>query len=418
MVLVGGAATYGLGVLTSYRQLLVLGAGALATVVLGAVWVLRRHGLDVDRHVAPDRVTRGQRGHDGGSPVRAHLSVRNRRRGPSPAALAAELVNGVPQPIAVLRLAGHAEREVVYAVPNDRRGVFDVGPVEVTRADPLGLWRTVQRAGAVHRLWVHPRPHDLTLRAGQAPSLDGDAGDQAFDGSVTFHALREYVPGDDLRLVHWRSFARTGELLVRENVDTGIAQTTLLVDTRRSLYGLAGADGADAEPGTAAPDARGRRVGRDGHDGHDGHVGHDGFEVAMEVAASMAVAAAHAGYAARLVSTCGRATAAGQVGRTPTAILDALAALDPSAERRLPERSRAMAADRANDVLLVVTGLASPDDLTSLAAIARQYRRSSIVVVGADAHRHPVPPALAGKVLKVATGEEFARAWNAGVGAA
>ena len=362
-LLAGGAAAYGLGVLTGYDQLLVLGAGALATVGLGGLWVLRSH--------------------DGGSPVRAQLSVRNRRRGPSPAALAVELVNGAPRPVAVLRLPGHAHRELTYSVPNDRRGVFDVGPVEVTRADPLSLWRTVQRAGAVHRLWVHPRQHALTLRAGQAPSLDGDMGDQAFDSSVTFHALREYVPGDDLRLVHWRSYARTGELLVRENVDTGIAQTTILVDTRRSV-----------------------------------HDTDEGFEVALEVAASMAVAAAHAGYAARLVTTCGKATAAGQVGRTPIAILDLLAGLEPSAARALPERSPALAAGGGNDVLLAVTGQAPPDDVTTLGAVARQYRRSSIVVAGPGAHGHPVPPVLAGKVLRVTSGEDFARTWNIGAGAA
>ena len=404
-VLAGGIATYGLGVLTGYDQLLVLGAGALATVVLGGLWVLRSHGLDVDRHVAPDRVTRGQRGNDGGSPVRAHLSVRNRRRGPSPAALAVELVNGAPRPVAVLRLPGHERRELTYSVPNDRRGVFDVGPVEITRADPLTLWRTVQRAGAVHRLWVHPRQHALTLRAGQAPSLDGEAGDQAFDGSVTFHALREYVPGDDLRLVHWRSYARTGELLVRENVDTGIAQTTILVDTRRSVHDVH--DGPDDLDDDA-----------EGGPGGGADAGPDGFEVAMEVAASMAVAAAHAGYAARLVTTCGKATAAGQVGRTPTAILDMLAGLTPSSARSLPERSPALSAGGTNDVLLAVTGLATPDELTTLGAVARQYRRSSIVVAGPSAGQHLVPPVLAGKVLRAASGEEFARAWNIGAGAA
>lgn len=370
----GGVMTYVIGTFLGYEQLRVLGGGFVAMVLLGALWMLRGHGLDVDRVVVPNRVTR-QSGPLHLSPVRAHLSVRNRRRRRS-SALAVELVNGRPQPAVALRLPSRGQRHLSYPVPSTRRGVFDIGPMEVTRMDPLRLWRKVRQAGEVHRLWVHPRQHVLALQAGQAPSLDGDTGEQAFDNSVTFHALREYVPGDDLRLVHWRTYARTGDLLVRENIDTGIAQTTILVDTRRSV--------------------------------HDD----DGFESALEVVASVAIAAAQVGYAVRLVSICETVDTVAGGNRAPTAILDALAELAPASQNALPDRLSGLVADRSNDVLVIVTGLASPDGLIRLGALAQRYRRSTIVVMGPGADRHPVAGSLAANVVRATSGEDFARVWN------
>jgi len=54
--------------------------------------------------------------------------------------------------------------------------------------------------------------------------------------SEEFRALRDYRPGDPLRSIHWRSFARIGKPLVRETQEEFFARHALVLDTA-SAYG-------------------------------------------------------------------------------------------------------------------------------------------------------------------------------------
>ena len=99
-----------------------------------------------------------------------------------------------------------------FDVPAYRRGVLTVGPARVRRTDPLGLyarttaWTTAGRApGPASDGGAGGRS-----RSGSTQDLDGAPSDQVSMSDLAFHALREYVRGDDLRHVHWRSSARAG----------------------------------------------------------------------------------------------------------------------------------------------------------------------------------------------------------------
>ena len=82
-----------------------------------------------------------------------------------------------------------------------------------------------------------PRVTDLSVFAGGLTNdLDGATSQQLSMSDLAFHALREYVPGDDLRHVHWRSSAKAGELLVRQYHETRRGHVTILVDASRSSY--------------------------------------------------------------------------------------------------------------------------------------------------------------------------------------
>ena len=131
---------------------------------------------------------------------------------------------------------------------------------------------------------MRPATVDLAgLPVGQLRDLEGVPSDQISMSDLAFHALREYVPGDDLRHVHWRSSARAGQLLVRQYHDSRRTTACVLVDTRRDAY---------ADP--------------------------DDFELALSIAASVTTRAAHDGYDLTLL--CGDLTVG---GGDPSYVLDA-----------------------------------------------------------------------------------------------
>ncbi|QPE03835.1 DUF58 domain-containing protein [Microbacterium schleiferi] len=56
------------------------------------------------------------------------------------------------------------------------------------------------------------------------------------DSDISFHAIREYVPGDAQRHVHWKSTAKTGTLMVRQYEQTRRSRMVIAIDTDRDSY--------------------------------------------------------------------------------------------------------------------------------------------------------------------------------------
>ena len=165
-----------------------------------------------------------------GSPAGAKLLITNtgkRRALPFDVELPVdEAIARFPVPI----LAAGDVREELIVIPTEHRAVVPIGPARAVRNDPLGLMSRGAIAGETELLYIHPRTVNLDgLREGLLRDLEGGESKVISNSDLAFHTLREYVPGDDRRHIHWRSSAKAGQLMVRQFVETRRSQLTIVL---------------------------------------------------------------------------------------------------------------------------------------------------------------------------------------------
>ena len=158
-------------------------------------------------------------------------------------------------------IAAGGRHDDVFVIPTSRRGVIPVGPARMVRSDPVGLVRRRMQWTERAELFVHPLTVAIpSMSTGFVRDLEGNPTRDLTASDVAFHALREYVPGDDQRTIHWKSSAKTGSFMVRQ-----------FEETRRShllaALSLASADFADDEQFELAVSVTGSLGVRAIHDG-------------------------------------------------------------------------------------------------------------------------------------------------------
>ncbi|WP_246169424.1 DUF58 domain-containing protein [Actinotalea subterranea] len=227
--LVLGAGGWWLG----WVELTVPAACLVAAVVVGLLLTLGRSTYAVDLELSENRVTVGQR-------AVGRIEVRNTsRRRLLPAQIELPVGRGAAD-FHLPSLAPGAAHEDVFAIPTTRRAVVEVGPVRSVRGDPLGLLRRRVRWTDVVDLYVHPELVSLRGAAsGVLRDLEGQATRVVSDSDMSFHALRDYVAGDDRRHIHWKTTARVGALMVRQFEDTRRTHTAIALSTSTDDYASA-----------------------------------------------------------------------------------------------------------------------------------------------------------------------------------
>ncbi|MEY9863585.1 uncharacterized protein (DUF58 family) [Catenulispora sp. GAS73] len=364
----------GAGWWLGYPELAVPGIAGMLALAVALFWVVRSPGVEVLRDLAPERVSRG----DAAIAVLT-CSQRGRRGWAGIRAVDCFGTTEVSVPLPAPRRGESSTRS--YPVPTTRRGDVVVGPLRLVTEDPFGLLSRSRTRGGTRTLRVLPRTVSLAAApSGRLRSPDGPGADRAA-GSVAFHTLRQYEFGDDLRQIHWRTSARTGTLMVRTLADTSLPRTVVVLDTRATAY---------AHP--------------------------DDFELAVDAAASVLLAAARPGFP--LVLACGDQVFV-EGHAAPAAVLDRLAEvrLSDAADDRSP--MALVRSARGRGALTFVTGDAHPAALENLAGIRAEFDAVTVVTVGSaqrpDSRAAPGASPAGGRqsdVLHVTDLAEFGSAWQ------
>lgn len=264
------------------RDVMLLAFVGIAMPGVAALFVtLRTPRLGVTRRFSPAVVAAG-------TSTRVSIAVRNRaRRTLDGAHWRDRAPEGIDTPAeAVLPTLGAYEGvlpsgddtvRLEYRIRLPRRGVYGIGPMRIGLADPFGLARIDRDAGPRNEVVVTPRVTALDHALGSAASVDGVLHGLQRRSHPNSDELiaREYRYGDPLRRVNWPATARRGELMVREEEQRGDPEVRILLDTT-----LAG-----------RPRAGGQREWAD-------RV-HLGFELGVEVAASIGVHLLERGFRVR-----------------------------------------------------------------------------------------------------------------------
>jgi uncharacterized protein (DUF58 family) len=125
-------------------------------------------------------------------------------------------------------LPGHRDAPIINILGNQshiwqttfncqKRGRYHLGPTKVTATDPFGIFTHNRTLGQKQDIIVYPATIDLPLfRFASFSDFGYGSGYQSISRiSSNASSVREYVSGDSLHHIHWRSTARIGSLMVK-----------------------------------------------------------------------------------------------------------------------------------------------------------------------------------------------------------
>jgi uncharacterized protein (DUF58 family) len=353
---------------------------ALATAALVAASVAyvrsRQVHVQVDRTLHPPRVYAG-------SASRVDLVVRNHgRRTP---------VLSVRDPFnrgwrwarfLVPPLAPGASSRAAYRLPTDERGVFDIGPLEVTSSDPFGIATARFATAGMTQLTVYPRidvVDALPTAQGQDPHSGAQRPRALLGAGEEFYALRQYEVGDDTRRVHWPSTARLGELMIRQDEMPWQTRVTILLDVRGAVHT------------------------------------EDSLEAAVSAAASIHDASRRLQALIRVVSTDGTDSGFAAGTAHDEAILEHLATVEATRDDRLAGVTATLrGAGNGGSLAIVTTDRTGRADLDAMARLRGRYGTVVLVIVECNAggpSRSADLPAVTAAV-RVTRETPFGVAWS------
>ncbi len=208
----------------------------LGILLLVLAWLLTRLSL---RGIAVERRVRSLRA-GVGDVFDEHFEIANNSR---LVKLWLEVINEAKIPnvsgsrvITILR--GRQKRSYVARTWLTARGGFLLGPTTVASGDPFGIFRVARQFPAAASLVVFPLLFPVRDFLSPPGLLPGGKAIRRKSIDITPHAsgVREYVPGDPMKRIHWRTSARRNQLMVKEFEQDPQAEVWLILDTHKNVH--------------------------------------------------------------------------------------------------------------------------------------------------------------------------------------
>jgi uncharacterized protein (DUF58 family) len=144
-----------------------------------------------------------------------------------------------------------------------RRGLYMLGPTTVICQDPFGVYRVEKEYPAFSTMAVVPPvlPLPMIEIAPGGKAGDGRSRADAPERTVDASGVRDYVPGDSLRWIHWRTSARTGSLHVRLFDGTPVGDWWIFIDMDAASQAGAGESSTEEHAVVLAASLANRGIG-------------------------------------------------------------------------------------------------------------------------------------------------------------
>jgi uncharacterized protein (DUF58 family) len=351
VLLIAAPIIYFLARLTTVGELHALALGALIFPLLAMAFVRwSRHRIGFTRTFGPRRVFAG-------NSVRIEIAARNLSKMPAPPLIledAASSAIGGAIRFSMPSLGPEGRDAVAVERRIAQRGRHRLGPLRARLVDPFGLAEVASNVAPEAAFVVYPKIESL----GEiAPPEERGGGGRSLVQHLSvagddFYAVRGWQDGDDLRKIHWRSTARRGELMIRQEEIRPFPRATIIVDNRAIVH-------RDGGPTSS-------------------------LEWSISGAASVVWELAKQGYALRLATADGGPGVA-RWGREATdPLLTTLAIAPRSQQKSLSAVVRRTAArPGAGGALVAIMPPPSPDLVPGLARLARSYSWCGIVLLDA-----------------------------------
>ncbi len=209
----------------------------LGVYILGRLWSHRAMNGIVASRTFPKRVFFGET-------IAVQLDVANRSLFPL---VWLQLHESMPVSLSihgflqrVISLPARKSVHYQYFLEGRRRGIYAVGPLSIHSGDPFGLANTLSSVVPEDRLIVYPKIVPLTRVTMPSRSPFGTLRhtQPIFEDPSRVLGKRDYIPGNSLRRIDWKSSANTGRMQVKLFEPSIALETTVILNLNSEEYGM------------------------------------------------------------------------------------------------------------------------------------------------------------------------------------